>query len=252
MPVVYSNDGVVISTGVNMRDEVMVSDGHARRDLSNSIKISVNSENARFIQFVTRLVPDLYAAFSSAGKTQKWDVELSGIEPHYMTDGGNPRWKVDVTPDSETCYYDEQGAHKRDGGFSVMYDCPGGVFEPKEERAVFCTFVVIDNCVTHKVRWSRQHDIHEEPFYSVDVQRCERLPDWAIRNITTNCSNTNKKIFLLPERLLALQNLTVTDTELDDSTRGDFLLPPLNWITRRDFPDLFREEALQYTHQPTH
>jgi len=248
-----SDDGrVSVVTSINMRDEVDISQEHSGRVLSNGIKICVNSNNARFIQFATRLTPDTYTLLETNGKVEQWYTELSEYEGtyHYMKDGYNPRWKVDVTTDSNSCFYDEKGAHIRNETQSIMYDEPGGLFEPIEERSIFCTFVVINNQVTHKIRWSKQNDVNEQSFYSVDIANCDRLPSWAIASILRDYNKINNRIFELPNELAAQEeSLQLTVDELNALAREDFLPPPKEWITRHQFPSLF--PASDIAQQPT-
>lgn len=247
MLITHESEKIKIFTGFDMGQEFDIAKEHGARDLSNSIKICVNSSNVHFIQFVTRLTPDKFAFKKLEGAPQRWISELSTISGsyHYMTDANNPRWKVDVTSDSESCYYDEKGAYKVDGNLSAMYDCPGGLYEPIEERAIFCTFIVIDNQVTHKVKWSKQYNMSNESFYSVDVQSCQRLPDWAIKTILEDYNKINKKTFKMSEELSRLQNPNLTLEDLNTEAAEDFLPPPAEWITIRDFPLLFQAQTTQ-------
>lgn len=247
MTIVYQDDLLSIETGVDMRnptEELDISQEHGARDLSNSIKIKVNSsEESHFIQFVTRLVPDLFEFRQSAGKIVQWDSELANHEYHYMVVDNAPRWRVD-TADDDSCFYDSAGAHKRTPEYTAMYDCPGGA-QPIEERAIFCTFINVGDIITHKVQWSKQYDSDEKEFYTVQVQRCEFLPDWAIKTITEDPWRTNSysaKTFQLPEPLLQRYNPSLSEENLLYQAREDFLQSPENWITRIKMPSLFPAE----------
>ena len=157
-----------------------------------------------------------------------------------MTDDTNPRWKVDVTPTSETCFYDEEGVHTRDDHVTAMYDCPGGAFEPEEERAVFCTFIIVNDQVTHKVQWSKQNNTQEEAFYTVVVNPCTRLPDWAIQSIIEDYNAINQRTFHLPEALATPQDPNASRETLDRQAKEDFLPHPDEWLTRKIFEKLFQ------------
>ena len=241
--VVYQDDLLSVETGVDMfnpAEELDISPAHMARDLSNSIKIKVNSSEAHFIQFVTRIVPDMYA-FKQQGKIQ-WDSELADFgESHYMVVDHIPRWRVDTADDS--CFYDSAGVHKRTSDCTAMYDCPGGA-QPMEERAIFCTFINIGDSITHKVQWSKQYNADEKEFYTVQVQKCEFLPDWAIKTITEDAWGTNSssaKTFQLPEPLLQKYNSSLSEENLLYQARQDFLQAPVDWITRIKMPSLFPE-----------
>lgn len=241
MPMVFQDDLLSIETGVDMHDPaegLEISTEHNARDLSNSIKIKVNSSKAHFIQFVTRIVPDIYA-FRQEGRVQ-WDSELASCgENHYMVLHDVPRWKVDTADDS--CFYDSAGVHKRTADYTIIYDCPGGA-QPMEERAIFCTFINLGDSITHKIQWSKQYDLNENEFYIVKVQKCAFLPDWAIKTITQDAWGTNSyknKIFSLPEPLLQNYNPSLSEEDLLRQAREDFLEAPENWITKIKMPSLF-------------
>ena len=252
--IMYQDENGLLSVevGVDIRAAAMaegldISQTHSARDLSNSIKIKVNSSEAHFIQFVTRIVPDLY----TVEKTEKmqWDK----VEEYYMTEHDIPKWKVD-TADNNSCFYDSSGVHKRTPEYTAMYDYPGGPLEFVEERAIFCTFITIDDRVTHKVQWSKQCDAEEKEFYTVQVQKCEFLPDWAIKTITEDAWFTNNsddpseaKIFPLPDILIQRYNQSLSKEDLLIQMKEDFLQPPENWITKVKMPSLFPV----YTDQPT-
>lgn len=126
MPNIIFSDGTLkVEVGINMRaseEGVTISNQHAHQDVSNSIKITVNSPQAKLVQLVTRIVPDLFE-YGQNNKIQ-WNTEIIGIEPHYMPNHDTPRWKVD-TADDTSCSYDSAGVHKRTGTQASFYDCPG-------------------------------------------------------------------------------------------------------------------------------
>lgn len=234
---------MVVATGVDMRLEANVASEHAHRNLSDSIKICAPGNDVHFIQFVTRLTPDEYEYRRSKGQIQQWDTDMSEVEPHYMRNADEPRWKVDTTPESTSCFYDDAGVCARSDTQTAMYDCPGGPAEPIAERVIFCTFVIINNHVTHKIKWSKQFGADEKPFYSVEAQLCDRLPDWAIRIIDEDCNSTNKRKFSLPVELRVSQNMDITTEQLNVQAREDFLQAPAQWITRQRYPNLFRPQT---------
>ena len=62
---------------------------------------------------------------------QFWDGE---IDLFYMPDHFTPRWKIDVTLENETCFYEENGLSKKEGHSFSIYDCLGGDACPQEGR----------------------------------------------------------------------------------------------------------------------
>jgi hypothetical protein len=71
--------------------------------------------------------------------------------------------------------------------FISMYDYPVcGSYEFEEERAVFCTFVMINHQITHLVRWSKKR-VQEESaplieHYSVSAQLWNKtFPFWTVK-----------------------------------------------------------------------
>ena len=249
MPTVtYQDETVSVEVDVNMHDEegISISDVHGHRDLSNSIKINVLSPNAHFIQFVTRIVPDMFE-FGQSRKTQ-WNSDLVTYASHYMPSHNIPRWKIDTADDS--CFYDSAGVHKRTANSTAMYDCPGGAYQIREERVIFCTFVTVEDKVTHKIQWSKQYEYDTEEkkykeFYMVKGQKCESLPNWAIKTITEDplCTTMlgTHKVFELPEQLRSGYNkdLVRTESDLLLQAKEDLLPPPENWITKVSMPGLF-------------
>lgn len=240
----YVDDILKVEVGVDMRTEVSTDNQHVHRDLTNSIKIIANSGEGRFIQFVTHLVPDMFA-YGNDNNVIQWETDMIEYIPCYMKDSLNPRWKVDTA--SDTCFYDDSGAHIRTVTQTSMYDCPGGTYEPPEERSVFCTFSIINNQVTHKVKWSKQCDEERRIFYTVEVQRCEKLPLWALKTLLEDYKQTNgksneHKIYKLPDMLRqGYQFEYLSSAEIaDEEARKDFLQPPDNWITIKKFPALFQ------------
>lgn len=248
MPVVvYSDQRIEVSVGVDIRstDEGLDTTGHEHRaDLSNAIKITANSPNAHFIQFVTALVPDIYGY--KHGEGLHWDSEA---DPYYMNNLNNPRWKVDVTEESSTCFYDEGGMKKCTATQTSMYDYPGGIFELIEERMIFCTFVIIDQQVSHKVKWSKQFDVNEREFYMVEVFPCSTLPEWAIKTVIEDYNNTNHgRTYTVYPGLEHLLNISenMTKEALEAQSLDDFLpiFPLSNWITMGKYPGLFVPQSV--------
>jgi hypothetical protein len=132
----YKDENIEVKTGVDPKKDGIKIKYH--RDLSNSIKIVASVENAHFIQFITRQSPDRFTYEETKGETLNWDA----VDTNYMTDTINPKWDLDVTESSPSCFYEEEGLSLKKESFISMYDCPGGDYEPKEERSVFCTFVM--------------------------------------------------------------------------------------------------------------
>ena len=187
----------------------------------------------------------MYTYQNSKGNTIQWDDELSSF---YMKDSVNPCWKLDVTDDSESCFYEEKGLHKCNADSISMYDDPDGIYNPIEDRAVFCTFVMIDNKITHLVKWSKQCVQVTDPSelnknYAVKVSLWEEnnpLPSWAY-SILYNYYNLKGISF--PENL-NLQGVNeqinaISEETLKAESRDFFLQPPGNWITLVKFPSLF-------------
>lgn len=181
----YSDEQLSVSTGIDIKQEVEGLDRYPRT-LNNAIKITATSKkndaappNIHFIQFVTRQLPNLMS-FEKYGICD-WDNPA----PHYMTDLIAPKWKVDTTDQAKTCFYEELGAKRVDRGENhislSMYDYPGGAYEPVEERVVFCTFVMIDDAITHVVQWDKKYNLKEEEYYLVKVTPWHKpLPYWAV------------------------------------------------------------------------
>ena len=131
--VAYQDDTLTVEVGINPNGEGIQTDN--RRNYSNCIKMTANSANAHFIQFVTRQVPDLYLYETSQKKTVVWDEVFT--DSHYMIDF-NHRWKVDVTEDAKSCFYEDEGINQRGNNFLSIYDYPGGNFRRKSYILYFC------------------------------------------------------------------------------------------------------------------
>lgn len=234
---VYDDKKVKVETGVNANQEIKGL--KFNRELHNCIKMTAFSRNAHFLQFVTRQVPDLFTFEESNGKTLLWQV----VEPYYMTDSITPRWKVDATP--KTYFYEEGGLRSPVAeNFVSIYDYPGGNFEPIEERAIFCTFVIIDEQISHLVKWSKQNNVQEEEFYDVEVRLWNRpLPFWAIRILTAHCFSESIPLpnIIIPKDLAASKEKS--EEEMSEDARVDFLQPHKSWITFIKYPTLFLQVA---------
>ncbi len=243
MPIDHYEDAVLkVETGIDLRVEkgADVPKEYIARDLSDSIKMSVKTPGpateVRFIQFVTRLFPNLFSYNESGRITKEWE----DIGKHYTTDLRNPHWKIDVPEKSVEPYY----LRNKGELCTILYDNPGGASEPLEERSVFCTYVIVDNQVTHQIKWSKQVDMARKHFYVVEVDpACRQLPDWAIAEITRNYNGINERSFALPPELVRATDLT--DDQLREQASTDMLPPPREWITLRDFGSLFPAPRLE-------
>ena len=109
---IYSDTILSVWKGLNLRTQGLdISPEHQFRDLSNGIKITAkNLSEPKFLQFVTRICSDLYKPNMVDDKPVSWDGE---IDLFYMADPFTPRWKIDVTLENETCFYEENGCIKR-------------------------------------------------------------------------------------------------------------------------------------------
>lgn len=235
---VYEDSLLSVDVGVDLAKDMQKSgkDFKYHRGLENSIKIMASFANAHFIQFVTRQVPD-HACLSRFGISD-WDKP----ESHYTIDLDCPKWKVDTTDSAKSCFYEDAGASITTANARSMYDYPGGSYEPIEERAVFCTFVVIENKVTHLVKCSKQRDVKEKEYYSVEVTNWnEHLPYWAIGKL--NEFYSSRKI-LIPAELASQELLEqvskLSEAELNNQARIFFLRPDEHWITLKNMPQLFQ------------
>jgi len=253
----YQDAQLRVETGVDAHAEFQAEGQpfHYHRTLGNCIKITAESTHAHFIQFVTRQVPHKFMFEQSEGAIQQWEKP----ESHYMTDPISPQWRIDVKPTFKTCYYDEKGITLREDEAISIYDHPGGWAEPREERAVFCTFVVMNNHITHCVKWSKQYDVDNNEFYDVVVEERNHLPQWAAKILRNYYSGSNKQTTALEERLLSHSNTDITDVseeEIHRQAREDFLQPSDNWQTLDKYPKLFEapvqivEEQQEESSQP--
>ena len=235
LEVAFEDDNIRVEVGVNQNNElpnIGYSDYYP-----NAIKITANSANAHFIQFVTRQVPDLFN-LNWGDKTLKWNVP---DETKYMQDSINPNWKLDVYEHTQTCFYDQQGpaiVRRTDATVSI-YDSPG---IPKKERAAFCTFVIMNNRVTHLVKWSKQCNKEDADFHTVEVQprNQEKLPAWVSHKLLQYYRDKHVN---LPNELLQNMNRgsfeSITSSDLAKQEQPYLLAPPTNWITKLDYPALF-------------
>jgi len=69
-----------------------------------------------------------------------------------------------------------------------------------EERAIFCTFVMLNNQTTHLIKWSKQFNNEKQEFYTVDVSRWTQrdIPEWAVNKLVA--FHHDKKL-LMPHQL---------------------------------------------------
>jgi hypothetical protein len=164
-----------------------------------------------------------------------------------MSDNGIPRWKVDTA--DETCFYNSRGVAKSTDTTTAIYDYPGAKYEIKEERVIFCTFVIIDNKVQYKVKWSKEFNENLVEQYTAAVEYCNKLPQWTLKTLLEDYQNTSdnsQKTYTLPSTL-DQQLERLDEAALNEESKADFLQPPMNWITRKKFPELF----LQQIEMPT-
>lgn len=207
------------------------------RMLNNCIKIKACFAKAHFLQFVTRQTPDRFEYFKSQRE------QLAAIiqwEPspgeHYMADAINPRWKLDVANGSEV-FYDQNCLHAEGKNFIAMYDYPGGCGEPQEERAVFCTFVVIDNTVTHLIQWAKQYDYSGKEYYQVNVipyfPALKQLLFWAAQKVKESIPLTSVSASPALPPGLTSELVAATQTSEQDMIRelqASFLKPDERWL----------------------
>lgn len=108
---------------------------------------------------------------------------------------------------------------------SAIYDCPGGTYEPLEERSIFCTFIIINEKVKFKVKWSIQARTDEKKYYLVQVEECNNLPNWACKIILQyyENKNPNKEKRQLIDNLIANYDNSIN---IETEAKIDFLLPP--------------------------
>jgi hypothetical protein len=106
------------------------------------------------------------------------------------------------------------------------------VYIPPEERASFCTFVVVDDTVTHKVKWSIQADNEAQEFSQVaPTERCNHLPNWAIHLIRKNYSETSKAVEKLQKPMFQPVH-PEPDPRIE--AKHNFLLLPHQWVLLQD------------------
>lgn len=233
---IESDDGFVsVTLHVNPQQDGLENFNYHR--VLDCIKITVNSPNAHFIQFCTRQYPDLYTYEKTDGKTVQWDIV---DEHYYMEDSINPKWKLDVIEESSSCYYEDGGLHKKTENDISMYDDPSGSYEIQEERVVFCTFILVENKITHLIQWSREFTSESEDManYSAKIEKWDKeFPLWAVlildehhknRVPTEVCSQE-----IVEKAKKAQQNI------IQEESKVFFLTPPNGWITLVKFPQLF-------------
>jgi hypothetical protein len=230
---IESNDGLVTVTK-NVNPEQDGLNFKYRRTL-DCIKITVNSPNAHFIQFCTRQYPDLFTYEDTEGKTVQWDK----VTYYHMEDSINPKWKLDVTNESSTCYYEEGGLHKTTENDISLYDDPSGSYEMKEERAVFCTFILLGNKITHLVKWSREFILNEKGAnYSAEIEKWgKELPLWAVIILNSHYKSG------IPTEIGSKELVARATKEqphiIQEESRKFFLTPPNNWVTLVNYPEFF-------------
>ena len=186
---VYEDDQIVVLEGVNMRliAGVSISPQHGARNLTNSVQFKAKSKTSHFIQFVTRVVPDLFSLKKNEKLGSDQLVLWDQVDDHYMGDLKNPKFRLDVGEDSESCFYDDVGVSLLNDAEGVLsiFDCPGGSFEPDEERSIFCTFVFIEGKITHVIKWSKENVLIDNVLqenYSFKIESWGySLPSWAMK-----------------------------------------------------------------------
>jgi len=228
MPEIAYQDSILrVEVGIRPQDDGIVMNN--TRIYSNCIKITASSANTHFIQFVTRQTPDLFNYKYGNGVLQ-WD---GTIDKHYMHDSINPKWKIDVTSNAQSCFYEQVGLHLRGDNFLSIYDYPGGNFEPLQERSIFCTFVMMDNHITHLIKWSKQNNTDEQEFYTVDAKPWTHrdLPLWTINKLVEFYKNKGG----LPANLRPNRSIELA---IHDEGKRDFMPPPSNWFTLAKMPTL--------------
>ena len=251
--IIYHDECIEVKIGVDIKTDpdLMGSGIKYHRNLDNCIKIKALSPGSHFVQFVTRQVLDIFTLRESKGGLLQWEQ----VDHHYMADNIAPKWKLDVVG-GESIFYDQQGLHCKTNDFVAMYDYPGGEYEPKEERAVFCTFVIINNEISHFVQWSKQFNVDKQEFYCVNVNQAQgtlkaSLPCWAIRVIQQHLAITSTD---LPPQLVDVlpsqQIFAETRQEEFVAESGQyFLQPPDNWITKKMYPNLFHRLIAKEEHE---
>lgn len=234
----YKDDQVQVMTEVDPHNDAI--DFNYHRSL-NCIKITAFTENPHFIQFCTRLYPNLFKYRMTNGEIMEWEK----IQDFYMEDTIDPKWKLDVGEDSSTCFYEEEGFCKRELNCVSMYDDPSGSFPISEERAIFCTFVLIENKITHVVKWSKEYILVDEdvlPNYTVDVETWKNkpLPLWAVNilNQYYKSKETEIQTELCSKALISEAEIT-SSKFISEQSKNFFLIPPANWYTLLTYPNFF-------------
>jgi hypothetical protein len=244
----YSDPTLTITAHVDPTQPEEVPDFNYHRTL-DCIKITAASPDAHFIQFVTRQYPDLFT-YGQNG-TFSW----APVQPYYMSDALNPRWKLDVTKGSVSCFYDECGLKKIDASSTHMYDDPSGSMMPQQDRAAFCTFVMVNDKITHLVQWSLEFTAESKDAspirsYSVNVEPWDNkpLPLWAIKIVDQHYSAQGAPVpaNIASQELVAAAR-SAPPEQLEAESRSHFLQAPPNWLTRLEFVEQFPEEFPQRT-----
>jgi hypothetical protein len=253
---IYADSKIQVNVGVDANRDLKI-DYH--RTLNNCIKITAFANDAHFIQFVTRQVPDFFTFEQTHKETLIWDKDP---DIHYMQDSIHPRWKLDVPQTSKTCYYDEEGLSYKTERLVSMYDYPGGDMEPRAERCIFCTFVVINSQITHLIQWSKQYDVKQNEFYDVNVRLWNNhsLPYWAIKLIQAHYQpnaallelkekNEKDAIQFELRRKIDLPNIisdanlvelkSKSEQEIIEEASLYFMQPHKEWLTLVQYPTLF-------------
>ena len=247
--VAYEDESCSITAGIDLRTLGLdIDQQHQFRNLENGVKFTSKIANeAKFIQFATRIVPNLYEIRHPKVpgiNRMEWDR----VSQFYMGDSENPQWKLDVTQDANTCFYEDYGLSKIENDNLSIFDCPGGsTFE--EERAVFCTFLVIKGNIVRTIKWSKEcvyvGEIKEENIFEgysflVDKTEKEKLPDWALFKIFEFYYAKKIKmpaIFGDKEKLNEL--FSKKEEEIGEEAKKYFLPPPKMWKTKVLYPELF-------------
>jgi len=241
----YSDSTLTVTAHVDPTQQGEV-DGFTYHRSLDCIKISAASPDARFIQFVTRQYPSMFD-YQEYG-TFSW--EKVARQSQYMTDASNPKWKLDITENSQSCFYDEGGLNKTENSSKHIYDDPSGAYTVEHERAVFCTFVTINNKITHLVQWSLEHTAESkesgtERSYSVKVEAWDNkpLPLWAVNIVAQHYQSKGS---IVPQHIASVELISKANStsaeQIAEESRSHFLQAPPNWLTRVEFSTQFPAE----------
>ena len=234
----FKNKDIEVLANYDLRDpkeNLQIGKSHTTKKLNDGIKITVFSKEADFIQFVTRMVPNLY--LYNVSKKITWDK----VVDYYMEDSVVPRFKLDILEQGAmSCFYNDYGLSSFNENSTSIYDCPGLAFD--HERAIFCTFVITRKQITHLIKWSKQLDYDNKASYYVMVETCQNLPIWAKKQIILfyNSIFVNIPEYLVPKT--AIQSfLEVPDKICLEEATFFYLKPEEKWITKKEMPQLFNE-----------